>query len=317
MSHHHASPQWRAGLTPTSEDLQVRLFRPIVMRTDASVSVPPPMDAEQRSWLGLALAALIVVAWLATLLVLLQVDLTTLLATGHLTPAQELAHGHLPATWIAAAGVGTEILVRTFLQTGLFIVAHDAMHGSLIPARPRLNHRLGHLALTLYACLPYADCLRKHRQHHQAPGSPCDPDFHDGVRSHPISWYLHFMRGYLSTPQIVLLAAAWTCTAALMSPTAPTLPLNIVVFWIVPLVLSSVQLFVFGTYLPHSHGQVGDGATHRVESLPLPALISLLSCYHFGFHWEHHQHPEAAWYELPGLHRRHWSHNGQSRPRAK
>ncbi len=291
----------------------MRLFRPIVMGTDASVSVPPSMGAEQRSWVGLALAALIVVAWLASLLLLLQVDLTALLATGRPTAAQELAHWRLPHTWIAAAGVGTEILVRTFLQTGLFIVAHDAMHGSLIPARPRLNHRLGRLALTLYACLPYGDCLRKHRQHHQAPGSPGDPDFHDGIRSHPVSWYLHFMRGYLSMPQIVSLAAAWICTAAVMPSAAPAIQLNIVVFWVVPLVLSSVQLFVFGTYLPHRHGQAGDGVTHRVESLPLPALISLVSCYHFGFHWEHHQHPEAAWYELPGLHRRHWSRNGHPR----
>lgn len=228
----------------------MRLFRPIVMGTDASVSVPPSMGAEQRSWVGLALAALIVVAWLASLLLLLQVDLTALLATGRPTAAQELAHWRLPHTWIAAAGVGTEILVRTFLQTGLFIVAHDAMHGSLIPARPRLNHRLGRLALTLYACLPYGDCLRKHRQHHQAPGSPGDPDFHDGIRSHPVSWYLHFMRGYLSMPQIVSLAAAWICTAAVMPSAAPAIQLNIAVFWVVPLVLSSVQLFVFGTYLP-------------------------------------------------------------------
>lgn len=287
------------------------------MGTDALVSVPPPMGAEQRSWLGLALAALIVVAWLASLLLLLPFDLTALLPTGRFTAAQELAHWRLPGTWIAAAGVSIDVLVRTFLQTGLFIVAHDAMHGSLMPARPRLNHRLGHLALTLYACLPYDDCLEKHRQHHQAPGSPNDPDFHDGVHPHPVSWYLHFMRGYLSTPQIFWLAAAWICTAALMSPAAPTLPLNIVVFWVVPLVLSSVQLFMFGTYLPHRQVQAGDRATHRVESLPLPALISLLSCYHFGFHWEHHQHPEAAWYELPGLHRRRWAHNAHTRPLAK
>lgn len=31
------------------------------------------------------------------------------------------------------------ILAQSWFGTGLFIVAHDAMHGSLAPGRPRLN----------------------------------------------------------------------------------------------------------------------------------------------------------------------------------
>ncbi|MCP9885152.1 fatty acid desaturase [Synechococcus sp. ATX 2A4] len=275
------------------------------MATAASESVQRLRGSHLCSLTGLWLAVLIVVAWLVSLLLLLQADLSGVVQTG-LTAAQQLAHWQMPSTWFKAARVGAEILLRTFLQTGLFIVAHDAMHGSLIPAQPRWNHRLGRVALLLYACLPYGDCHRKHLQHHRCPGGSSDPDFHNGVNAHPTGWYLHFMRGYLSPPQICGLAAAWICMAALMASTTATIALNIAVFWVVPLVLSSMQLFLFGTYLPHRHGQAGDEAAHKVESLPLPALISLLSCYHFGFHWEHHQHPEAAWFELPSVHHRRW-----------
>ena len=31
------------------------------------------------------------------------------------------------------------VLLRTFLHTGLFVVAHDAIHSSLCPSRPNLN----------------------------------------------------------------------------------------------------------------------------------------------------------------------------------
>ncbi|RYD23158.1 MAG: beta-carotene ketolase, partial [Lysobacteraceae bacterium] len=45
------------------------------------------------------------------------------------------------------------IAVQTWLSTGLFIVAHDAMHGALAPTRPQLNRAIGATALSLYACL--------------------------------------------------------------------------------------------------------------------------------------------------------------------
>jgi len=31
----------------------------------------------------------------------------------------------------------------------------------------------------------------------------------------------------------------------------------------------------------------------------LPEWLSLLACYHFGYHLEHHQDPQLAWHELP------------------
>ena len=41
------------------------------------------------------------------------------------------------------------VLLRTFLHTGLFVVAHDAIHGSLCPNHPALNVGIGHLMLGL------------------------------------------------------------------------------------------------------------------------------------------------------------------------
>ena len=36
-----------------------------------------------------------------------------------------------------------------FLHTGLFILAHDAMHHSLAPTHPLINQRIGRLSLAL------------------------------------------------------------------------------------------------------------------------------------------------------------------------
>ena len=43
--------------------------------------------------------------------------------------------------------IGSLILLRAFLHTGLFIVAHDSMHSSLVPALPGLNRWIGKVCL--------------------------------------------------------------------------------------------------------------------------------------------------------------------------
>lgn len=69
------------------------------------------------------------------------------------------------------------VLLRTMVHTGLFIVAHDAMHGLLLLNQPRWNHRLGALALALYGALGYGRCLRNHQLHHRQQATSIDPDF--------------------------------------------------------------------------------------------------------------------------------------------
>jgi len=189
------------------------------------------------------------------------------------------------------------VLAQTWLSTGLFIIAHDCMHGSLAPGRPRLNRVIGTLFLGMYAALSYRALLPKHLAHHVAPGTAEDPDFHPDSPRQMVPWFVRFFRGYYTHGQIlritamaiiyILLGASW---------------LNIVIFWAVPAVLALVQLFVFGTYLPHRHGDDDFADEHRARSNRLPLLGSLITCYHFGgFHHEHHLSPGTAWWRLPSV----------------
>jgi beta-carotene ketolase (CrtW type) len=196
---------------------------------------------------------------------------------------------------------------RTFLQTGLFILGHDAMHRSLVPGRPALNDGLGRLALLLYAGLPFGPCRRHHLRHHRSPGSTLDPDFRLASGDGPLRWYVRFMGNYLSWKQLGLLLITWLASAALLTELDPhQRAMNVIAFWVLPLVLSSFQLFLFGTFLPHrSQGTPGAGSD-AVQSLGYAHLLSLLACYHFGYHWEHHAYPAVPWFRLPEL-RRHVS----------
>ncbi len=234
---------------------------------------------------GLLLGTGIFGAWLGTLVLALLAD---------------------PAGW-TPAGVGLAIALRTFLQTGLFILGHDAMHRTLVPGRPRLNDGLGRLALLLYAGLPYARCRRHHLRHHRFPGSRLDPDFRRASGDGALRWYARFMANYLSLGQLVLLLASWLAVAGGLMLLEPRRVLAVFTFWVLPLVLSSFQLFLFGTYLPHRGDGSGPAAPHAVRSLGFPHLLSLLACYHFGYHREHHAHPAVPWFRLPQL-RRHVLH---------
>lgn len=195
------------------------------------------------------------------------------------------------------------VVLRTFLQTGLFIVAHDAMHGSLCRASSALNHGIGRLALFLYACLPYGSSRRQHLRHHRQPGRSGDPDFHHGMGRHALGWYAGFMGRYLSLPQLATLLGLWVGAAVLLGWADATTWWRIAAYWMLPLVLSSLQLFLFGTYLPHRQPEGVDSTKQRhvVTSSELPPLLSLLTCYYFGYHREHHDHPHVPWYQLPLL----------------
>ena len=140
---------------------------------------------------GILLAAAILGAWGISLVALLAQD-----------PAQ-LSPGLLLLA----------VLLRSLCQTGLFIVGHDAMHGLLLPAHAGWNHRFGALALALYGALPYELCRRNHLRHHGAPGTDQDPDFCAEGAPSPVAWYVRFLRGYLSVPQMLLLLSCLLYTS--------------------------------------------------------------------------------------------------------
>ncbi len=202
------------------------------------------------------------------------------------------------------------VLLRAQLQTGLFIVAHDAMHGLLVPGRTRWNNTMGALALLLYAGLPFSACLRQHQRHHRAPGSAQDPDFPNDLQAGALAWYRQFLARYLSQTQMLLLLASWALVLAITTAVAEV-PLAIA-FWRVllfvtlPLLLSSLQLFVFGTFLPHRCQRRPEQRAHPI-SLNLPPWLSLLACFHFGYHREHHDNPGLSWFELPAARSLHQS----------
>lgn len=185
------------------------------------------------------------------------------------------------------------VVLRTHLHTGLFILGHDAMHGVLWHRQPLWNHRLGRLALALYAALPYERCRDNHQRHHRHTGTSHDPDVPVGAGLSLLSWYGEFMGRYLSSRQMTLLLLGW---GALL--VAGVSWLNVLLMCTLPLLLSSIQLFVVGTYLPHRQQQQTAAKTDPT-SLALPAWMSFLACYHFGYHREHHEQPGLCWFELP------------------
>ena len=174
---------------------------------------------------GLFLAAVICSAWIATLVVSMQINVHS---------------------WTTSGILGL-ILLRSFLHTGLFIVAPDAMHHSLAPLNEKLNNNLGRLCLFLYAGLSYNYCSKKHGLHHRYPESEADPDFHSAQNSKLIIWYFRFLSNYLNWRQFCTLALIWLLILQITTLVNPTAFENIIIFCPLPLILSSFQLFLVGT----------------------------------------------------------------------
>ncbi len=206
-----------------------------------------------------------------------------------------LSHPLMGLSW---SGIVAGIFVRTFFHTGLFILAHDAMHANLLPSSPRWNHRLGRWGVSLYACLSYTDCIRNHAKHHRHPAQPGDPDFHNGRHRHPLLWYWHFMGKYLAWRQFWGFMLIFGAIALPLNMLGDVPYENFFVFCLLPIFLSSWQLFFFGTYLPHRDRP---SLPKRIRKQSIGWRIwSFLSCYHFGtFHEEHHRHPHKPWFQLP------------------
>jgi beta-carotene ketolase (CrtW type) len=201
----------------------------------------------------------------------------------------ELSWSRLPVTVLL-------ILLLTFLNTGLFITAHDAMHGVVSPRKPGLNHGIGALCVFLYAGFNYRFMLREHHQHHAHAGIVSkDPDFHADQKPSYLAWYLHFFAHYFRWWQL----AGILVIAVSMQVFWGAAQWNPLTFWALPGILSSFQLFTFGTWLPHREEAVPFNDRHRARSNQYPPWLSLLTCYHFGYHWEHHEWPYIPWWSLP------------------
>lgn len=212
--------------------------------------------------LGILIALLVLGSWLASIILLMQ----------------------WPINW-ANPLFYVFVLIQMHLYTGLFITAHDAMHGT-ISANKTINNVIGYTATLFYAVFWYPQLYTKHHKHHSHVHSDDDPDYHRGSF---FAWYFTFIRNYLSIWQIVVMAVLFNILK-LWIPQA-----NLLLFWVVPSLLSTLQLFYFGTYLPHK-GQHNN--KHQSRSLPKNHVWAFISCYFFGYHYEHHDSPGTPWWLL-------------------
>lgn len=234
-----------------------------------------PDRSLRASVLGVSLALVIAAAWAGVL------------AAGFALGPERLGIG----------GTIGLMALSTFLHTGLFITVHDALHGTVAPRWPRVNRAIGTVAARLYAGFSWTRLLERHIRHHRFPGTHLDPDHHRPGSAGVLAWYLAFLREYVTLGQIVWMAVAFNVLSHAVGVAEPRLFL----FWVLPALMSTVQLFVVGTWWPHRSHPTKPANDHHARSVDLPPVLSFLACYHFGYHLEHHAYPATPWWRLPTL----------------
>ena len=231
------------------------------------------MTRIRQTAIGLSLAIGVIAAWLAV----------------HIT-----AVFFLPLDGLALL-VAPIVLLQCWLSVGLFIVAHDCMHGALAPGRPALNRAVGCLALLVYAGFSFDRLSAKHFDHHRHAGTAADPDFDADNPRHFWPWYRRFFGQYFGIREFSVLTLIVAVYLLLLGADLE----NLLLFWALPAILSSLQLFLFGTYLPHRAGDAPFPDRHNARSNGFGPALSLLTCFHFGYHHEHHRSPATPWWRLP------------------
>jgi fatty acid desaturase len=234
-----------------------------------------PIKIEPNKVTGLVIAVILILLWTSFLCLFLSWEIS----------------------WLHLGQIIIAICCQTFLYTGLFITAHEAMHGLVYPPNPKINHLIGSIAVLLYAFFPYQKLLNKHWLHHLYPASFLDPDFHHGINTSFWGWYYHFLKVYWNWRRLGIFLSI----ISLITYIIPINLLNLLVFALLPSLLSSLQLFYFGTFLPHRQPPRGYQLPHNAQSIALPAFWSFITCYHFGYHQEHHQYPQTPWWQLPQI----------------
>ncbi len=219
---------------------------------------------------GIVVAALIMTVW-----------------SGHLLWTLQLSDPGLARTLV-------HILIQANLSVGLFITAHDAMHGTVAPHHRRLNDAFGAAALLIYAGFFFDRTRRLHHAHHRHPASAGDPDYGPAGDERLGPWFWSFLTQYYSWKNFavmnILILVMWVYAGSFQ---------NILIFYAAPAWISALQLFYFGTYLPHRTPEGGHDHPHRARSNDYPVWLSFLTCYHFGYHEEHHDRPSVPWWRLP------------------
>lgn len=178
------------------------------------------------------------------------------------------------------------VLIQMHLYTGLFITAHDAMHRTVAPHNKKLNNFIGQVCTLFYAVFPFQKLNTEHHKHHQFVHTDEDPDYYEG---NFFTWYFQFIKQYLSWWQVVIMAIIYNVLKIYIPEQ------NLLMFWVMPSLLSTLQLFYFGTYLPHKgeHQNI-----HHSKTQSKNHIWAFFTCYFFGYHYEHHESPGTPWWKL-------------------
>ncbi len=185
------------------------------------------------------------------------------------------------------------ILVQSYLYTGLFITGHDAMHGN-ISRHAWVNTLFGYLAVFLFAGMWYPRLRKNHGLHHRYVASEKDPDFCTFSQNFWIWWGV-FMWRYLTLIQLLIMAAVFNVLLWLLPGVNE---LQVLVYWALPAILGTIQLFWVGVYWPHRLPHLPQMGPHRARTQHKNHIWALLSCYFFGYHSEHHNDQRIPWWQL-------------------
>lgn len=155
-------------------------------------------------------------------------------------------------------GMWLHVAVQIYVSVGLFITAHDAMHGT-VSAHKSVNNTLGWIACFLFAGMSYKRLIKNHMAHHIYPGTDKDPDY--DMSQHFVIWFLRFMIRYTTIPQLIVMGVLFN----LLKFIAPEI--KIWIFWVLPSMLGALQLFTFGTYIPHRTPHTHEMEPHNARTL--------------------------------------------------
>lgn len=184
------------------------------------------------------------------------------------------------------------IAVQAYLYTGLFITGHDAMHGT-VSSNKSINKIIGRISVFLFAGMSYNKLLANHKLHHKFPASENDPDFSTKSQNFWL-WWLNFMWKYLTISQLLVMAVIFN----LLKYALHLSDIKILLFWALPAILGTLQLFYFGTYLPHKLPHNDEMGIHKSRTQSKNHIWAMISCYFFGYHLEHHISPGTPWWKL-------------------
>lgn len=182
------------------------------------------------------------------------------------------------------------ILLQGYLFTGLFITAHDAMHGT-VSQNKTINNFIGRLSAFLFAGFSYNKLYKNHHLHHKSPCTSEDPDYCVKSQNFFI-WLGTFFLRYVTILQIVIIGIVFNLLKFIGGEN------KVWFFFVIPSLLGTIQLFYFGTYIPHRKPHTEDMKPHYARTQTKNHTLAMLKCYFFGYHSEHHEKPYVQWWQL-------------------